>query len=491
MKSISLSNKSILNIITVLILITSSPLLHAQIFRSTQKDKEQGAEVARQVEEQIGIYETPVTTDYIRAIGERLVANLKDREFDFQFQIADQWEPNAFALPGGYIYFSRGLLILANQEGEIAGVLGHEISHVTERHSARQQERAIVPGLLSLPGAIVGSVVSEDLGNLINSPINMIGKVSLAGYSRKQESQADKLGMHLSAKSGYDPLLLASSLEQLEKDVEMLTDRKREFSIFDSHPMTPDRVEDVHDEANDLNWTKKSDIVKNRAEFLKKLDGLYYTENPAQGIFHGQKFLHPDLNFTITFPGDWLTVNTPSLVGAYRENNEAMIFISAIGKATDPEQLGKALVNELQNKHNKRAESAEPVKVGEWPGYLVKFNDTSGSETAHIYYLWVTIRDLTYTLIGAGADQYKEDLRKAVLSLRPLTSEERNSIIGIRLRIATAQAGETLTELSQRTGNVWKADYTAMINNFPENEKLEEGQLIKIAREEQYISGEK
>jgi predicted Zn-dependent protease len=496
MRSIYLPNKSIIKIFTLLILvITSSPNLHAQIFTSKDKDrdkdKETGAEVAKQVEEQIGIYQAPETTEYLQAIGKRLVSNLKDRKFDFQFHVVDQWEPNAFALPGGYIYFSRGLLILANDEGEIAGVMGHEITHVTERHSASQQKRAIVPGLLSVPGAIVGSVVSEDLGNLINSPINMIGKVSMSSYSRKHESEADELGMRLSAKSGYDPLLLATMLQQLEKDVEMLTNKKREYSFFDSHPMTPDRVEDVHDEAEDLKWTKKPDIAGNKADFLKKLDGLYYTENPAQGIFRGKKFLHPDMNFTITFPGDWIAVNTPSLVGAYNEDQEALIFINAIGGATDPEQLGKALVDELQNKHKKKAESAEPVKIGTWPGYMVKFNDTSGRETAHVYYLWVTINDLTYGLIGAGVDRYKENLRKTVLSLRPLTSEERNSITGIRLRIAEAKSGETLAELSKRTDNVWEADYTAMINNIPEETILEKGQLIKIAKEEKYVSGGK
>jgi predicted Zn-dependent protease len=180
------------NLFALLILFVSADSqVQAQIFSSAKSDKETGAKVAKQVEEQIGIYQAAVTTDYIREIGNRLVDNLKDHEFDFQFQIADQWEPNAFALPGGYIYFSRGLLILANDEGELAGVLGNEISHVTERHSARQQERSIVPGLLSLPGAIVGNVVNEDLGNLINTPINMIGQVSLATYSRKQESDSD------------------------------------------------------------------------------------------------------------------------------------------------------------------------------------------------------------------------------------------------------------------------------------------------------------
>ncbi len=420
-----------------------------------------------------------------------LVANLGKSEFDFQFQIADQWEPNAFAVPGGYVYISRGLLILANEEGELAGVMGHEISHVTERHSASQQERSIIPGLLSLPGAIVGTVVNEDLGNLINTPIDMIGQVSLASYSRKQESEADRLGMRLSAKSGYDPLLLASSLQQLEKDVEMLTERKREFSFFDSHPMTPQRIDDIQYQAKKITWQKKPDLAKNRADLLHNLDGLYYTHNPAQGVFHDQKFLHPDLNFTITFPKGWKTTNTPSLVGAFKENKEAMIFINDIGNKTDPEKLGKAFVDNLMKKHNTRPESAEAVKVHDWPGYLVTIDDASAGQSAHIKYLWVTIGDLTYQLIGAGPDRYKEELKKTVLSLRPLTEQERSSITGIRLRIAVAEADETLAELTQRTDNVWSPAYTAMVNNIPEDAKLEAGQLIKIARKELYISGKK
>ena len=492
MKFSKLPSKSLLNFITLLIIITTGgSLLHAQIFRSTNKDKEQGAEVAKQVEEQIGIYETPVTTAYLRAIGERLVANLEDREFDFQFQIADQWEPNAFALPGGYVYFSPGLLILANSEGEIAGVMGHEISHVTERHSASQQNRAVVPGLLSLPGAIVGNVVNEDLGSLINSPINMIGKVSLASYSRKHESEADEVGLRLSAKSGYDPLLLAKCLQQLTKDVEMLTDKKREFSFFDSHPMTDERAEDINDEAKKVKWSKKSDIAKDRAELLQKLDGLYYSENPAQGIFRGQKFLHPDFNFTITFPDGWKTTNTPSLVGAFMENQEAILIISGIGEAVDPEKPGKAFVERLAKEHNTRPESAEKVMVHDWPGYLVTIDDASSGQSAHIRYLWVTIGKLTYQLIGAGPDRYRQALKESVLSLGPLTSEERNSITGIRLRIAKAKPGETLAELSKRTKNVWPVNYTAMINDIPENNTLADGQLIKIAREEKYVSGAK
>jgi predicted Zn-dependent protease len=295
--------------------------------------------------------------------------------------------------------------------------------------------------------------------------------------------------MRLSAKSGYDPLLLASNLQRLEKDVEMLTKRKREFSFFDSHPMTPDRVEDIRREAKKIKWSPKQAIAKDKADFLRRLDGLYYAENPAQGVYRGQQFLHPDLNFTITFPDKWKTTNTPSLVGAYKENKEAMIFINGIGKAADPEKLGQAFVEELANKHNTRPESAEKVMVHDWPGYLVTIDDASSGQSAHIKYLWVTIGNLTYQLIGAGPDRYKADLKKTVLSLRPLTSQERNSITGIRLRIAVAKSGETLAQLGQRTGNVWPVDYTAMMNNIPENSMLTDGQLIKIARKEPYISG--
>ena len=137
MKSFTFLKRSFVFVFTIFLVIISSTFnLHAQIFSSAKSDKETGEKVAKQVEEQIGIFQAAVTTDYVRAIGERLVANLGKSEFDFQFQIADQWEPNAFAVPGGYVYISRGLLILANEEGELAGVMGHEISHVTERHSA-------------------------------------------------------------------------------------------------------------------------------------------------------------------------------------------------------------------------------------------------------------------------------------------------------------------------------------------------------------------
>ena len=136
-------------------------------------------------------------------------------------------------------------------------------------------------------------------------------------------------------------------------------------------------MDDIKKEAKKVKWSAQPDIAKDKKDFLYRLDGLYYLENPAQGIFRDQQFLHPDLNFTITFPKNWKTANTPTLVGAYLDNKEAMIFINSIGEATDPEKLGEAFVDNLKKEHNTRPESAEAVKVHDWPGYLVTIDDAS------------------------------------------------------------------------------------------------------------------
>jgi Zn-dependent protease with chaperone function len=218
------------------IVITASAALPA----AAQSDEQTGAEVAKQVEEKIGIYRAPVTAEYVEAIGSRLVGNLEDNPYTFKFHIVDQFDPNAFALLGGWVYVSRGLLVLANTEDELAGVIGHEIIHITERHSANRQRRGMFGGILKIPGAVVGAVVSEDLGNLLNAPINTVTQISLASYSRSQESESDRLGMRLAAESGYDPIALADILAHLQADVEMLTGERHKSSFFDSHPFGPD-----------------------------------------------------------------------------------------------------------------------------------------------------------------------------------------------------------------------------------------------------------
>ena len=450
-------------------------------------DEKIGAEMAEKVEQEIGICRMPGTSDYVAAIGSRLVGNLEDNPYTFHFNIVDQFEPNAFAAPGGWVYVSRGLLALANSEDELAGVIGHEITHVTRRHSARRQRRGIVGGVLQIPGAIVGGVVSEDLGILLNAPINTISQLSLATYSRSQENESDRLGMRLAGRSGYDPAALAVILAHLEADVEMLTGEKGRPTFFDSHPNTPNRVKNITTEAETINWTPQSPIVSGRREFLRKLDGLWYDVNPAQGVFKGNQFYQPDMGFTITFPEGWKTLNTPSYVGAFAKENRAVVLVAVAGDEA-PSTYADRFVARLKKEHRVKPLESRPVDSSEWTGHHVAVAEAAsrGGERSYLHYLWARMHGVTYQLIGAGADRYREALRETALSMRPLARGDWKSIAALRVRVVEAREGETLAQLGERTANPWSPEYTALINDLDVDQPLKAGTLVKIARREPY-----
>ncbi len=455
---------------------------------TVEQEEAAGASLAEQVENQIGLYNDDYLKNYVDAVGRRLVAELGATPYSFRFHVVDQAKPNAFATPGGYIYLSRGIMALVNTEDELAGVLAHEISHVTQRHHAKQASRGVLPGLLTVPGRVVGSVVSEDVGKMINAPIEGAGKVYLSSFSRGQESEADQVGMRLAGRAGYDPAALAAILGNLGATIESLTGQQQKFSFFDSHPTTPTRVADIESAAAGVPWRGSTPFAKDQAALLKRLDGLWWgPNNPAQGIFEGQKFMQPDLNFTATFPAGWHAVNTPQFVGAFEPEQQAIVVIGTAGPPVDPSQFARAFVKKLRAEAGVEPAENRKVELGEWPAHLVRIADPSGESPVSIYYLWVASPRLTFQLIGAGTDEYRDALRDTAMSLRNLTPEEATSIVGYRVRIAAAQAGETLTELSAREDNVWSAELTAAANGLPVDAVLEQGALIKILRREPYL----
>ena len=222
--------------------------------QSIDLDKKLGAENAELVEAQMGLYMDKELTDYVRKIGDRLVDELDKNPFEFQFHIADEGVPNAFALPGGYVYVTRGLLSLITKEDELAGVMGHEIIHVTQRHSIKQMRTSVLPRMLEIPGAIVGTVVNEDLGNLLNMPISTSNTLLLSSYGRKHESESDNKGVTLASKAGYDPGALKSILDRISKTIEAITEEEEKKSYFSSHPYTPDRIKNIDKVEAKLKW---------------------------------------------------------------------------------------------------------------------------------------------------------------------------------------------------------------------------------------------
>jgi predicted Zn-dependent protease len=449
---------------------------------SKESDRKTGVQMSEEVKTKIGLYPTPAK-EWVEAVGKRLVHHLSpdnQRDWDFSFDVVDQLEPNAFALPGGPIYVSRGLLALVVDEDDLAGVLGHEISHVTERHSARRAERAILPGILTLPGRVVG-IVSEDLGAVVAAPFAIAGQIGLARYSRGQEADADRMGVELAARSGYDPRALARILERLEKDATRLAGKEHRSSFFDDHPDTPTRVKDLYKESGEVAWLKAPPL-RSQPLVVATLDGLVWGTDPAQGVFRGPLFLHPDLGFAVRFPDGWRTVNGASAVGATRER-DAVVAVSATGADVDPQAAGKELSRRLR-REDIVPDEERPVVVNGNPGYYLHVS----SRKADISILWVAIGSVTYDAVGLGDRTDRPAITSSLYSMRGITEDERRSIEVVRLHPARALRGERLAELGDRTGNFWSTEYTAMVNALPAGAVLDDGAAVKIARRELYVA---
>jgi len=456
------------------------------VTRSVEKDKELGSETARQVETDMGIYHDAAANSYLNRVGERLVKVNPDQTFNYQFAIVDQYVPNAFALPGGYIYVSRGLLVLTNNEDELAGVIGHEIIHVTRRHSAQQMAKARGPKLLALPGAVVGGVISEDLGNLLMAPAAIFGGGYLAYHSREDEFESDQLGQQLSAEAGYDPAGLAPILARLGAFSEAYTGQKRIPGFFDTHPSTPDRVDRVTRDAAHIDWQRQPGVAKDSADYLKRLDGLLVGENPAMGVIEGRNFLHPDLDLFMKFPPEWKSINTRQALFAVAPEEDGMIVLGIAGKGTDPYLAAEQYKDELYQRYRTEPDVSRSVEIGDLPGYLLTYTDASGKEPMHMHFLFIAYRDNIFQFVGLAPERYRPLLRETALSFRPLSAEEKASIRETRLRVIAARSGETLQQLSERTSNVWSLSITAVVNGFDTSQTLQKGQLVKIAVSQPY-----
>ena len=438
-----------------------------------------GASLDQQVRAQVGVTDDPELRRFTKALGARLVAVAEPNPYQFRFEILDQPEPNAFAAPGGYVYISRGLMVLVDSEDELAGVVGHEISHVTRRHHVQQAKQSVIPGLLSAPGRIVG-VVNEDVGRVMTSPFDAY----IAGYSRSQETEADSVGMAVAARAGYDPAALGEILQRIDGTVSFLTGETRQASWTDSHPTTPDRVENIENQAAQLSVVDSPSLAGGETGFLELLDGLWIGPNPEAGVFDGQRFIQPVLGMEITFPEAWDTFNSASMVGAMTESQDAVIVVGASPRLATPETMAQALASEVRQATGLEPIENRRVEIGDWEGHLLQFVEGGGDSTVGVYYLFVDSGEVIYELVAGAEDKYRGALRETALSLGPADSADIAKVTGLRLRIVTAREGESLLDFAARSDNLLEPAALALINDLPPDHSLGAGQKVKIAREE-------
>lgn len=454
---------------------------------STETEKELGKEAAEEVSRSMGLADDPKLNAYVQAIGQRLAEQSPRKDVPYEFHVVEMQEPNAFALPGGYIYVSRGILPILNSEAELAGVVGHEIGHVAARHSVR---RISLAAPFAIVGGIVGgvtSIVSPRLGQALGAIPMLAGGLVIQPYSRDQERDADKIGVKLAAESGYDPQGLSQALHQLEREEELLLGGPRKASFFDSHPKTPERVEKTSALAKGQQGTPRPPIAPTQAEFFAKLDGMIVGPNPVEGVFLDALFVQPDLGFAVRFPQGWEGTNSRQAVSASEKDGAGVVLVTVAGEGDDP----MAAVRDLEKKaETKLADKAQQFKVGDLPAARLVIHVETQQGRGAMEMTWIALQHHVYLVAGVCPvreyKRYEPAFAAVVKSFGPLSASDRAKIQLARLRVVAAREGENLEDLVARTGSAWKSKHVSVANGLDPSAPLKAGQPVKIMIKEPY-----
>ena len=280
-----------------------------------------GQEAAQEVETSLGLVKDADLQAYVRQIGMALATKSERPSIPWRFGVIDDPTPNAFALPGGPIYITRGLLSLMDSEAELAAVLGHEIGHITARHSVNQMSKAQLAQL----GLGIGMILAPELQNL-GGALSSGMQLLFLKYGRDDERQSDDLGFRYSMNQGYDVREMDDVFASLARSAE-LAQQSALPSWLSTHPAPEERIERINQKVAALPGLPASAIV-NRAQYLGQVDDMVYGADPRQGFFRNGEFLHPDLRFRLQFPRDWKTQNLAQAVMAGSPRGDAMIQLT-------------------------------------------------------------------------------------------------------------------------------------------------------------------
>ena len=449
-------------------------------------DKKLGAENALLVEREIGLYQHDSLYKLVNTVGHKLVSALTNNPFEFKFFLADSPEPNAFALPGGYIYVTRGILLLIQTEDELAGIIAHEITHVSERHSVKQMKKGRIGGILQIPGNIVNAVTGTRLGNIVNTPIALGSRAFVSSYSRGHEKDADIYGAKLAASAGYSPNALADALERLAKGIEIITGAKEKKNYFSDHPMTSSRIADIRKAHPAVKDENSSHYTQSNEEFQQKFNGLCFGPNPEQGVFIDSLFVHPELGFSWTAPRGWKTVNKPTAVGIYPEKGDAITVLSAIDSEKSVSEIGEEVKSNALKSNAVIVQSARDTTINSNKAYLIRMREAERRDV-FLEVMWISLDNKVFQLAGVFTPPNKKDVHETLCSFRKSHAEELKMVNRLELQIVHSQKSESISQLSERTSNKLNVTLTALINDLKQESTLEENSVMKIIRAVPYV----
>ena len=426
-----------------------------------------------------GEYDDPRLQRYIDEIGFKC-AQFTEYQFPYTFTIVNSPIVNAFALPGGYVYMSRGLIALASNEAEVAGVLAHELGHVNARHSAERISQAQLAQIgVGLAGIATGS------GQIANA-LGQVAGIALQSHSRDQELEADMLGIRYMSKAGYDPegsvSFLATLREHSMLEAEMAgrpPGSVDQFNIMATHPRTVERVRLAQQQADTVTV---DNAVIGRDSHLGSINGMLYGDDPEQGIIDGNTFVHRDLRFEFTVPRGFILRNSPSRVVAAHPQGAAIIFDMA--KARRGASMASYISNEwargaaLQDLQTLRLDGADAATAA------TRVSNRSGTVDLRPLAIRGDGDQVFRLLFVSPADQtarWNADFRRTTYSFRRLNPSEADAIRGRRLIIAPVHSSDTIQALS-RTMPFGQFNDRAfrVLNDLSPSDALQPGQNVKI-----------
>jgi predicted Zn-dependent protease len=425
-----------------------------------------------------GEYEDEAVRDYVTSLGSFLAKTSERPDLDYTFTVLDSPVVNAFALPGGYVYVTRGLMALAENEAQLAGVLAHEIGHVNARH-----------GLNRVGAGVFGQIATIGLGILLGEEAAQIGNtvsgLALSAYSRDQEYEADLLGVKYLARAGYDPNAMAGFLDNLQANSELEATLAGQpgggdgFSLMATHPRTADRIREAIAQAQ---VAQVQDPMSARDIYLEKLQGLTYGYSPEEGFVRGREFLHPSLGFAFRVPEGFRLLNGQSQVVAQNDAGMRIVFDRGRPQSTD-------LLTYLQREwagDQLRLEQLDEFTVDGLPGATGIARVETQEGVRQVRLAAIRMPDggayrFVFVSTPDQAERYHQEIVDTVSSFRRLDEGEAADLQPYRVSLHEVRPGETVAGLAERMPyEDYREQRFRVLNGLDAEAEVQPGQLVKL-----------
>ncbi len=426
-----------------------------------------GAQTHPEVLNAFGAYDDPELQRFIQELGTRIAANSERPNLDWTFTVLDDPVVNAMALPGGFIYVNRGILAHFNSEAELASVIGHEIGHVTAKHSVEQMSRA----QLAQIGLGVAAVASEDFRRYAGLASQGI-QVLFLKFGRDDENQSDELGLRYMTKAGYDPHEMPKVFATLDR-VSQAHGLRSTPEWLSTHPNPGNRIENIDARIARLPPDALQGTV-GRESYLDRLQGMVFGEDPRQGYTIGQTYYHPVLAFKIAFPDEWRIINQRSAVGALSPKQDAAVVLTLSDKASPQAAFDAFFGQQGIQKGPNRGRNIYAFRA---------FDTQTGAGTAEGLIGFLNHDGRVYQLMGYTGletwDTYGRAMQSSLASFANVTQRKYLDVDPKTVSIITVPRRMSFAEFSERYPSNIEAAQLALINGVAEDGVLEKGALMK------------